>query len=109
MTIFYFVAAVIALVGVGLVFFFWLALFAPWVRSFTSGAPVSIASILGMRLRKTPPKLIIDAYVQLRHRNSAATLADVEKQYLANRHRVRNVGDLVDFVEQNVASAPATA
>jgi hypothetical protein len=99
-------AAFIAVAGLILVFSFGLFFFRPWVRALMSGAPVSILSILTMRLRGTPAPLLIDAYIQLRHRGSTATLADVEKQYIANRQRVRNVGDLIDFVERDAGKVP---
>src|SRR5687768_12280529 len=72
----------------------------PWLRAMMSGAPVSVIAILGMRLRSTPPNLVIDAYIQLRMRGSETTLADVERTYIAQRQRVRSAGDLVDMVEQ---------
>ena len=72
----------------------------PWLRAMMSGAPASIMSILGMRLRGTPPNLVIDAYIQLRMRGRETKLADVERTYIAQRQRVRSTGDLVDLVEQ---------
>ena len=34
-----------------------------WFRAFVSGTPLSIFNIIGMSLRKIPPKLIVDARI----------------------------------------------
>jgi hypothetical protein len=61
-------------------------------------------------MRGTPVGLLLDAYIQLRHRGATVSISDVEKQYLANRRRIQNVRDLVDFVELSAAStSPPTA
>jgi len=99
-------AAFVAGVGLILIFGLGLLFVRPWVRAFMSGAPIPIMSLLGMRLRGTPVRLLTDAYIQLRHRGSTATLADVEKLYIANRHRVRKAGDLIDFVERDAGKIP---
>ena len=98
------IAAVVALMGVLVVFVFALSMARPWLRAMMSGAPVSLISILGMRLRGTPPNLVIDAYIQLRMRGNETGLADVERQYIAQQQRVRSSGDLVDLVEQQAAT-----
>jgi uncharacterized protein YqfA (UPF0365 family) len=81
-----------------------MTMFRPWMRAMMSGAPVMLTSILGMRLRGTPPNLVIDAYIQLRMRGHDVELADVERLYIAQRQRVRSAGDLVDLVEQQGAT-----
>lgn len=96
-----FIGIALALVGVIAVFVFALALFAPWVRSLLSGAPISMINLLGMRIRGTPVRLIGEAYVELTHRGAAVTVTDVERVYLANRSRVRNARDLVDFAVES--------
>ena len=65
-----------------------LMLFKPWLPGMLSGAPVMAVQILGMRLRGTPPNLLIDAYVQLRAQGRDVEIAEVERQYLAHRQRV---------------------
>jgi hypothetical protein len=56
-----------------------------------------------MRLRGTPPGLIVDALVQLRARGRDVSIGEVEQHYLAHQQRVRNHGDLVDLVERSLA------
>lgn len=87
------------LVGVTL---FAMMILAPWMKATLAGAPVSIFHILGMRLRHTPPGLIIDALVQLRMRGVEVHVQQVEAQYLAHQHRIRAPFDLVDVVEASL-------
>jgi uncharacterized protein YqfA (UPF0365 family) len=94
------VVGTIAFIG-GL--FFALLILKPWLKAITSGAPVSIFHVIGMRLRGTPPGLIVDALVQLRMRGVETTVREVETQYLAHQHRIRAPFDLVDVVEANLA------
>jgi uncharacterized protein YqfA (UPF0365 family) len=75
-----------------------------WIKAFMSGAPISVFAVIGMLLRGNPRGLLVDAYIQLNHRGSPATIADVELAYIANRHRVRTSHDLVSFVEERLAA-----
>jgi uncharacterized protein YqfA (UPF0365 family) len=80
-----------------------------WIKAFMSGAPVSLFAVIGMLLRGNPRALLVDAYIQLNHRGSPATIADVELAYIANRHRVRTSHDLVSFVEERLAAQASEA
>ena len=83
--------------------------FRHWIKAFMNGAPISIFEILGMVLRGNPRSTLVDAYIQLNHRGSPATIKDVELAYIENRHRVRNSHDLVDFVEKRLDDQAAAA
>src|SRR5688500_15427876 len=89
-------------------FVFLLLLARPWIRAAASGCPVSLLSILGMRLRGSPPSLVVDAYIALRRSGVNATIADVEGVYIDKRTRVRSRDDLVALVTDSVASRQAT-
>ena len=86
-------------------FMVFLPAFRPWMRLHSNGIHLPIVRFLGMRLRGTPIKLLTDAYIELSHRGTNVTLDQVEKKLLANRSRIRNVRDLVDFVSEDVAKA----
>jgi uncharacterized membrane protein YgcG len=99
---------VIVALAVAAVFLFAVAALAlmliqPWLRGMLSGAPVMALQILGMRLRGTPANLLVDAFVQLRARGRDVEMAEVERQYLAQRQRVREAIHLVDLVEKSLA------
>src|SRR5688572_9824386 len=80
-----------------------------WIKAMMSGTPVSLFALIGMLLRGNPRSLLVDAYIQLNHRGSPATIADVELAYIANRHRVRTSHDLVSFVEERLAAQASEA
>jgi uncharacterized protein YqfA (UPF0365 family) len=77
-----------------------------WVRAFTSGAPVPWPCLIGMRLRGNPPRLLVDAYIALLHGGTRATIAEVEKVFIANRSQVMFADDLVRLVRQQHAKGP---
>jgi uncharacterized protein YqfA (UPF0365 family) len=98
------IAVGVGLLGVLAIFVLALSMFKPWMRAMMSGAPVSVMSILGMRLRGTPPNLVIDAYIQLHMRGNETELSEVERQYIAYSNRIRTSGDLVDLVGQQATT-----
>jgi uncharacterized protein YqfA (UPF0365 family) len=80
-----------------------LAFVRPWVRAAASGAPVSLLSIVAMRMRGDPAMLLIDAYIALKRAGVHATIVDVESVYIEQRTRVRSRDDLVELVKNAVA------
>lgn len=92
-----FIAGYIA--GLATVILFWVAGFilGPWARAFTSGAPVSVGTIVGMRLRRTPPHLLIDAYIRLVKKDMKPKMHDIELLYIAHREKIHTAADLVDL------------
>ena len=38
-----------------------------WFQALVSGTPVSLLSIVGMSLRKIPPKVVVNAYINAHH------------------------------------------
>jgi uncharacterized protein YqfA (UPF0365 family) len=59
--------ATAALVIIGLIVFIILMVFAyffkVWVRALMSGARVTISSLVGMKLRKVPPLVVVDGKI----------------------------------------------
>lgn len=86
----------------------WMAivLVRPWTQSYLFGLPVSFLSLLGMRLRGTPPTMIIDAYVVLRHAGINITPRDVELVYTANRDDITTSNDLIQIAKQFAKDTP---
>jgi uncharacterized protein YqfA (UPF0365 family) len=82
----------------------WVVVNRAWRHAFFSGAAVPLAVILGMRLRGTPPALIIDAYVALKKRGREASLDVVEATYLADAGRSLDPDDLANLVDQHLGS-----
>ena len=76
-------------------------LIAPWARGVLTRVNVPLVQVLGMRLRGTPPGLIIDALISLKmrgHTSDARLLSRVESVYLEDRQRYRDGKSLADAV-----------
>jgi uncharacterized protein YqfA (UPF0365 family) len=86
-----------------LVLTFFAAIARPWIRAAASGAPISIFSILGMRLRGSSPTLVIDAYIALKRAGVAADIYVVEGTYIDHRTRIRSRDDLIELVKNAAA------
>ena len=103
-------ASILALVAILFVAAVLALLFVPWMRAFMSGAPVKIIQLLGMRLRGTPPALIVDALVMLVHRgfpHDPARSRLAESIYLAHRVRILTPDQLADMVEERLKAGGA--
>ncbi|MCB1213291.1 MAG: flotillin-like protein FloA [Chlamydiia bacterium] len=62
-----------------------------WFQAFVSGTPISLFNIIGMSLRKIPPKIIVNArIVSYKAGLKNITVSDLETHYLAGG-RVNNV------------------
>jgi len=79
----------ISIVSVSLILFCSLAArsLALWFQALVSGAPISIFNIIGISLRKIPPKLIVSALISARKAGLKGISAnDLETHYLAGGH-----------------------
>lgn len=83
-----------------------------WFQAFISGAHISLFNIIGIRMRKIPPKLIVSAMINLRKagiKNVASS--DIETHYLAGG-KISNVIKAVvaaDKANINLSWRQATA
>lgn len=72
-----------------------------WFQAFVSGAHVALLSIIGMTLRKIPPRLIVGAMINLRKAGlRSITSNDLETHYLAG-------GRIHDVVKAVIAADKA--
>lgn len=78
-----------------------LAVFGPWAKALCSGAGVPLGAIVGMRLRGTNTRLMIDAYSRLKIRNKKVSLEKLETIYITNKDRIRSAEDLIDMAMQD--------
>lgn len=61
--------------------------FSLWFQAFVSGTPISLFNIAGISLRKIPPRLIVNARINLSKAGlKNVTVADLETHYLAGGH-----------------------
>lgn len=62
-----------------------------WFQAFVSGTPIPLFNIIGMRLRRIPPQVIVNARINLFKAGlKDISVADLETHYLAGGH-VQNV------------------
>lgn len=99
---FYFI--LIALVVVGLVILSILGKFISlWFQAFVSGTPIPLFNIIGMSLRKIPPRIIVNARINLFKAGlKEISVADLETHYLAGGHIPNVVEALIAAEKANI-------
>ncbi len=98
LTILMVIAALTVLVFVGLFFSF----LSTWIRALTSGAPTSFFTLLAMTLRRVPPKVIVDARIQLVKAGLSLDSDSLEAHYLAGGHVKQVVNALIAADKANI-------
>ncbi len=91
--------AILGLVVIGFVFIF-LHFLGVWIRALMSGAKVSLGQLIGMKLRRVPPALIVDARIRLVKAGLSLETDPLEAHYLAG-------GDVISVVNALIAADKA--
>ena len=97
-TILFVLLAIVVLILVGL-FFYFLKI---WVQAWMSGAKVSLFKLLGMKLRKVPPSLIVGARIQLVKAGIELDTDPLEAHYLAGGDVMMVVNALIAADKANI-------
>ncbi len=71
-----------------------------WIRALMSGAKVSLWSLVGMKLRRIPPAMIVDARISLIKAGLTLSANDMEAHYLAG-------GDVLNVIKALIAADKA--
>lgn len=75
-----------------------------WFQAFVSGAPVGLSNIVGMSLRKIPPRLIVMAWINsIKAGIKGITVTDIETHYLAGGHVNDVVRAMIAADKANIA------
>jgi uncharacterized protein YqfA (UPF0365 family) len=61
-----------------------------------SGLQLPLFHLVGMRLRRTPPGLLVEAGIMLKHQGQTVDMVELERLYLANRDQVFSARDLIN-------------
>lgn len=93
---------IVAGIVLGLMLFFWFVPVSLWVQALTSGAPVGIGSLVGMRLRKVPPSIIVEARITASKAGLKLTSDQLEAHYLAGGNVGLVVKALVSADKANI-------
>lgn len=91
--------AVLGIVVIGFVIIF-LHFLGVWIRALMSGARVSLGQLVGMKLRRVPPALIVDARIRLIKAGLSLDTDAIEAHYLAG-------GDVISVVNALIAADKA--
>lgn len=73
----------------------------------SSGVPIGVAHLVGMRIRGTPPELIVAALVIDQKRGGTHSLISLETAYLAYPDPRRTAADLLEIADREVQRSPA--
>ncbi|HET8770450.1 MAG TPA: flotillin-like protein FloA [Gemmatimonadaceae bacterium] len=73
-----------------------------WIAAWASGAYVSLATLVGMRLRRVPPGTVINARISAVKAGLDVSLNDLEAHYLAGGNVVRVVNALISADKANI-------
>lgn len=91
--------AIIALIFIGIVGKY----IGLWFQAFVSGTPISLINIIGMSLRKIPPRVIVDSRITLYKAGlKQISVADLETHYLAGGHIPRLVTAMIAADKANI-------
>lgn len=75
-----------------------------WFQAFVSGTPIPLFNIIGMSLRKIPPRIIVGARITLFKAGlKQITVADLETHYLAGGHVVEVARSMIAADKANIA------
>lgn len=91
--------AILGIVVIGFVMIF-LHFLGVWIRALMSGAKVPLGQLVGMKLRRVPPALIVDARIRLVKAGLQLETDPLEAHYLAG-------GDVISVVNALIAADKA--
>lgn len=93
------VGAIVIIISLGLLIII-LNFLGVWIRAQMSKAAVSFGNLIGMRLRRVPPNVIVDARIRLVKAGLSLTTDDLEAHFLAG-------GDVINVVNALIAADKA--
>jgi len=74
-----------------------------WFQAFVTGTPISLFNIIGMSMRKIPPRVIVNARINLFKAGiKAVTVSDLETHYLAGGVISKVVGAMIAADKANI-------
>src|SRR5438477_5027158 len=75
-----------------------------WFQAFVSGTPIPLFNLIGMSLRKIPPRIIVNARINsFKAGLKQITVSDLETHYLAGGHVTEVVTAMIAADKANIA------
>lgn len=101
------VFAIIVVLGasVGAVIFFYFIPVGLWIQAWTSGAHISLFALVGMRLRRVPPALLVLQRIAVLRSGIDLSLAQLEGHYLAGGNITLVARALISAAKANIELA----
>ncbi|MFH1728947.1 MAG: flotillin-like protein FloA [Pseudomonadota bacterium] len=85
-----------------LITFTWIIPVQLWIAAWASGANVKLISLIGMRLRKIPPKIIVEPRINAVKAGLDIPIEKLEAHYLAGGHVPRVIMALISADKANI-------
>lgn len=82
----------IVILIIGMMVFLWVVPVRLWIAAVAAGVRISIISLIGMRLRRVDPGVIVQALINVRKAGLQLNTDDLETHYLAWRERADSLG-----------------
>ena len=73
-----------------------------WIAAWSSGAPVGLFTLIGMRLRRVPPATIVNGRISAVKAGLDVSINDLEAHYLAGGNVVKVVNALISADKANI-------
>lgn len=99
----------LVIIIIGLFILFSFIPFRLWLAARFAGVPVGIFSLVGMRIRRVPPKLIVQALISATKAGLAVSSNDLETHYLAGGNVLQVVTALISADKAGIRLAFKTA
>lgn len=98
-------ALILALFG-GIILFFIFLYFVPvnlWITAIFSGVKVGLFELVFMRIRKVPPRIVVDSMITATKAGLAVTTTDLETHYLAGGNVPNVIRALISADKANIS------
>lgn len=92
----------IIIIIVGVIIFFWLIPVRLWVAALSSGAHVSIMRVIGMRLRRVPPHVVVNARIMAIKAGIDIPIDKMEAHFLAGGNVEAVIRALISADKANI-------
>ena len=78
-----------------IIIFFWIVPFGLWIAAVAAGVPLRILDLVGMRLRRVNPNIIVKGLISARKAGLKVVTAELEAHYLAGGNVLNVVSSLI--------------
>ncbi|WP_299250415.1 flotillin-like protein FloA [uncultured Cytophaga sp.] len=94
---------IVGLVVIGFFFFMYFVPFNLWIMAIFSGVKIGLAQLIFMRIRRVPPRIIVESLVTATKAGIALTANDLETHYLAGGNVPTVIKALISADKANIA------